>query len=72
LRIEASHNLFAQKDNTKFVRDRGMTQLQGWILIALITFGIGWFIKKDFDSQPTASERAMAEHERQMRALGLE
>lgn len=46
-----------------------MTQVQGWILIGVIAFCGGWFIKADMDTWPTPYQSALDEHERQLRAV---
>lgn len=48
-----------------------MSQLQGWLLIAILAFSTGWFIHKDVRSWPTQQDSAMAEHKRQLCALRL-
>lgn len=39
-----------------------MTREQGWVLIIIIAFAVGWFVKKDMDEWPTQTESALDQH----------
>ena len=43
-----------------------MTSLQGWLLVAIATIGIAYFIFQTESGKPTKSESALTEHYRQM------
>lgn len=48
-----------------------MSKAQGWVLMVIVAFGVGWYIADDVSGWPTRAERALANHAELMNRLGL-